>query len=89
MPDYKMERRPSEYFRDQMFASFWFEKVATSKMLDIIGPDNVMFETDFPHPTALYPDPQAHLLEALEGVDMVNVRKVLQENAERCYNLKL
>ena len=89
MPDYKMDRRPSEYFRDQMFASFWFEKVATSKMLDIIGPDNVMFETDFPHPTALYPDPQAHLLEALEGVDMVNVRKVLQENAERCYNLKL
>lgn len=89
MPDHKMDRRPVEYFRDQMFASFWFEKVATSKMLDIIGPDNVMFETDFPHPTSLYPDPQTHLLEAFEGVDMVNVRKVLQENAQRCYNLDL
>lgn len=89
MPDYKLDRRPVEYFRDQMFASFWFEKIAPAKMLDLVGPDNVMFETDFPHPTALYPDPQAHLLEALEGVDMVNVRKILQKNAERCYNLSL
>lgn len=88
MPDKKLQRRPAEYFRDQMFASFWFEKVAPQKMLDIIGPDNVMFETDFPHPTSLYPDPQAHITEALGGVDKSTLRKVLQGNAERCYNLK-
>jgi predicted TIM-barrel fold metal-dependent hydrolase len=88
MPDKKLQRRPAEYFRDQMFASFWFEKVAPQKMLDIIGPDNVMFETDFPHPTSLYPDPQAHITEALGGVDKPTLRKVLQGNAERCYNLK-
>jgi uncharacterized protein len=89
MPDYKMDRRPIEYFRDQMYASFWFEKVAPSKMLDLIGPDNVMFETDFPHPTALYPDPQAHLTEVLADLDKSVVRKILQENAQRCYNLDL
>ncbi|MFA7554600.1 MAG: amidohydrolase family protein [Spongiibacteraceae bacterium] len=89
MPDQKLQRRPTEYFRDQMFASFWFEKVAPSKMLDIIGPDNVMFETDFPHPTSLYPDPQGHIKEALGNVDPATVKKVLQDNAARCYNLKL
>src|SRR3546814_3415018 len=26
MPDKKLARRPTEYFRDQMYASFWFEK---------------------------------------------------------------
>ena len=88
MPEQKLQRRPVEYFRDQMFASFWFEKLAPQKMLDIIGPDNVMFETDFPHPTSLYPDPQAHITEALGGLDKATVRKVLQGNAERCYNLK-
>lgn len=88
MPEQKLQRRPVEYFRDQMFASFWFEKLAPQKMLDIIGPDNVMFETDFPHPTSLYPDPQAHITEALGGLDKATVRKVLQSNAERCYNLK-
>ncbi|MDB5714392.1 MAG: amidohydrolase [Sphingomonadales bacterium] len=88
MPDKKMARRPTEYFRDQMFASFWFEKAAPQKMLDIIGVDNVMFETDFPHPTSLY-DPQASIMEALGGVDEVTLRKVLQDNAARCYNLTL
>lgn len=89
MPDKKLQRRPMEYFRDQMYASFWFEKVAPQKMLDIIGPDNVMFETDFPHPTSIYPDPQAQIHEALSGVDKVTLRKVLQDNAARCYNLDL
>ncbi|PHR11802.1 MAG: amidohydrolase [Sphingopyxis sp.] len=89
MPDHNMQRRPVEYFKDQMFASFWFEKIAPSKMLDLIGPDNVMFETDFPHPTALYPDPQAHLSEVLADVDPAHVRKILQENAQRCYNIEL
>lgn len=89
MPTEKLQRRPTEYFRDQMFASFWFEKIGPSKMLDIIGPDNVMFETDFPHPTALYPDPQSHITEVLGDVDPATVRKVLQDNAARCYNIKL
>ena len=89
MPGKGLQRRPIEYFHDQMFASFWFEKTAPQKMLDIIGPDNVMFETDFPHPTSIYPDPQAQIQEALGGVDKVTLRKVLQDNAARCYNIKL
>ncbi|MDO9488913.1 MAG: amidohydrolase family protein, partial [Sphingomonadaceae bacterium] len=64
-----------------------FEKAAPQKMLELIGPDNVMFETDFPHPTSLYPDPQAQITEALGGVDKDTLRKVLQDNAARCYNL--
>ncbi|MDO9488030.1 MAG: amidohydrolase family protein [Sphingomonadaceae bacterium] len=87
MPDKKLDRRPTEYFRDQMYASFWFEKAAPQKMLELIGPDNVMFETDFPHPTSLY-NPQAQIEEALGGVDKGTLRKVLQDNAARCYNLK-
>ncbi|MDB5869869.1 MAG: amidohydrolase [Polaromonas sp.] len=89
MPEAKLQRRPKEYFRDQMFASFWFEKAAPQKMLELIGVDNVMFETDFPHPTSLYPDPQAHITEGLANVDPLIVRKVLHDNAARCYNLKL
>lgn len=87
MPDKKLQRRPIEYFHDQMYASFWFERAAPRKMLEIIGVDNVMFETDFPHPTSLYPDPQSHITEALGGVDKVTLNKVLHDNAARCYNL--
>ena len=42
---------PSEYFRRQVYSMFWFEK----ESLELLPKyqDNVMFETDFPHPTSL------------------------------------
>jgi hypothetical protein len=52
-PDYEM---PSEYFRRQVFGMFWFEHDAVRRIMDLY-PDNLMFETDFPHPTSLSPGP--------------------------------
>ena len=46
---------PSEYFRRQVYTMFWFEQT-TLGLLEKY-PDNVMFETDFPHPTSLTPTP--------------------------------
>ncbi|MFD1959887.1 amidohydrolase family protein [Novosphingobium panipatense] len=56
-------------------------------LLEIIGVDNVMFETDFPHPTSLYPGVQEHLKDVLGGHSPEVRRKVLQDNAVRLYNL--
>ena len=47
---------PLELFRRQVYACFWFESVAPQHTLESIGFDNVLFETDFPHPTCL-PEP--------------------------------
>jgi predicted TIM-barrel fold metal-dependent hydrolase len=58
-------------------------------MLEEIGYDRVMFETDYPHPTSLYPGVQDKLVEVL-GEHPYEVRKqVLQENAARLYNLPI
>ena len=51
--------RHSEYFRRQIYACFWFEQQDVSHTLELIGSDNILFETDFPHPTCLYPDSMA------------------------------
>ena len=40
---------PSELFHRNMLACFWFERVAPSKLIEEIGEDNILFETDFPH----------------------------------------
>lgn len=81
------QRRPWEYFRDHFWTSFWFEKHGPKTQLDIVGVDKVMFQTDFPHPTSLYPDVQRHIVEAL-GDRPYEVRKqVLQDNATRLFNL--
>ena len=65
--DYQMEEtggvdylsmKPSEYFRRQVYACFWFENNSLSEAIRRVGIDNCMFETDFPHPTCLYPTPR-------------------------------
>ena len=58
-----------------------------AELLETIGVDNVMFETDFPHPTSLYPGVQEHLKDVLGGYDRTIQKKVLQDNAQRFYNL--
>jgi uncharacterized protein len=84
-----LNKRPWEYFRDHFMCSFWFEKVAPKILLETIGVDNVMFETDFPHPTSLYPGVQAHLKDVLGGHTPEVRKKVLQDNPARLYNLDL
>lgn len=80
-------RRPWEYFRDHFMCSFWFESIGPKQLLETIGVDNVMFETDFPHPTSLYPGVQEHLVDVLGGYDHAIRKKVLQDNPVRMYNL--
>ena len=48
---------PSDYFRRQVYGSFWFEKDVAAALRWTCIPDNIMFETDFPHPTSLSPGP--------------------------------
>src|SRR5207244_2268690 len=46
---------PSEYFRRQIYCTFWFEESSMPMFADYA--DNIMFETDFPHTTSLSPGP--------------------------------
>lgn len=82
-----LQRRPWEYFHDHFMCSFWFEKVGPKQLLETIGVNNVMFETDFPHPTSLYPGVQEHLRDVFSGYDKATAKKVLQDNPVRFYNL--
>ena len=54
-----LAKKPSEYFRSNWYATFWFEENQgdVQGLLDKVGDDRVLFETDFPHPTCLYPSP--------------------------------
>lgn len=82
-----LKKQPWDYFRDHFYCTFWFEKIAPKYLLEIIGVDNVMFETDFPHPTSLYPGVQKHIQKSLGGYDYSIKKKVLETNAVRMYNL--
>ena len=85
----EFEMRPSEYFRRQVYACYWFEETASSRLLDKVGVDNIMFETDFPHPTSLYGDEVHARIAAGLGDCEPDVRhKILWANGERLYKVE-
>jgi predicted TIM-barrel fold metal-dependent hydrolase len=81
-----LELRPTEYFRRQIYASYWFEHDAEAVIREL-GADNIMFETDFPHPTCLYPSVREKVQQTLGGLGEEIQRKVLYQNAARVYQL--
>jgi predicted TIM-barrel fold metal-dependent hydrolase len=85
----KMSRKPSEYFKHNWYATFWFEADDTNlqSLIDQVGEDNVLFETDFPHPTCLYPDALAAVEEPMAALRPETRRKVLGENAAKLYRI--
>ncbi len=83
-----LKMRPTEYFKQHFWVSYWFESYAPMHMLDAIGVDKVMFETDYPHPTSLYPGVQDKLVATLGGHDYSVRKRVLEGNACDLYGLK-
>ncbi len=83
------KRRPKEYFRDHVYACFWFEDFGPRNMIEEVGVQNILFETDFPHPTCLYPRHQEHVASVLSDLDPYVRRRVLQDNALELYKLPI
>ena len=83
---------PSEAFRQHMYGSFWYES-STLPLLELY-PDNVLFETDFPHPTSLSPGPASTaqpardtVRQSMKGLPDDIIRKVLFENAAKLFKV--
>lgn len=83
-------RRPTEYFRDHISVMFWFEETAPQLLIEKVGVDNVLVETDIPHPACLYPTtPQERFGQVLRDVDPYVRSRVLQDNAAELYSIPL
>jgi uncharacterized protein len=80
---------PSGYFRRQMHGCFWFEQYGLAEAIDALGDEHVMFETDFPHPTCLYPDSLVEATAALSTLTPAVRAKVLSTNAIGLYGLPI
>ena len=71
-----------------MYACSWFERRDFANTVRKVGIDNVMFETDFPHPTCLYPNGLDYLTSALNEMTLDERRRVFGGTTARVYNLK-
>lgn len=85
----ELSRKPSEFFQDHWYATFWFEQNGgdLQGLIDRVGEDNVLFETDFPHPTCMYPNPLQAVEERMSALRPETRRKVLGDNAAALYRI--
>ncbi len=84
-----LKRRPREYFKDHFYVTFWFEDRGVKHFIESVGADNLLFETDFPHPTCLYPESQEHLARVLAKLEPAVRRRVVQDNAAELYKIPI
>ncbi len=85
----QLGKAPSEYFKSNWWATMWFEtgRGHLQELVDKVGEDNIMFETDFPHPTSLWPNPLEHVHEAMATLRPESRTKILADNGKKLYRL--
>jgi len=84
--DYRIKQKPSEIFRQQVLVTFEEEPLGP-KLLPLLGEDNVMWASDYPHPDSPFPFSRKAIDEAFAGLDPVLRRKATGENCKRLYHL--
>ncbi|UUZ62843.1 amidohydrolase [Polaromonas sp. P1-6] len=66
-PEYKL--LPSEFFKRQFYGCFWFEQDTLKPAIEKLGADNILYETDFPHPTSMSPGPCTSAVNPSEYIE--------------------
>ena len=82
-----LSMKPSEYFTRQFYGCFWFEDRTLAPAIEQLGADCVMFETDYPHPTCLYPQSSERGRASVARLPEDVQRKVLHDNAAQLYKI--
>jgi predicted TIM-barrel fold metal-dependent hydrolase len=79
---------PSTYYYRQIYGCFFRDRHGIDS-IEAVGPDNVTFETDYPHTDSTWPDTLAVAEELMAGVPQDVVDKVMRTNAARMLHLDL
>jgi predicted TIM-barrel fold metal-dependent hydrolase len=79
------DRLPSEVFREHFIACFITDS-AGLRMLDLIGPEIVCVETDYPHSDSTWPLTPERLATQLARLDADTIAAVTHRNAMRLFN---
>ncbi len=81
-----LSMKPSEFWRRQGFSTYQREP-SIAAMIDLIGEDNIMWGSDYPHPDGIWPDSQKWIDIDLKGVDPAVRKKITCDNACKLYGL--
>jgi predicted TIM-barrel fold metal-dependent hydrolase len=79
---------PSTYYYRQIYGCFFRDQHGIDA-IDKVGPDNVTFETDYPHTDSTWPHTKKVAEELMAGLPQDVVDKVMRTNAARMLHLDI
>ena len=82
--DLTLKKKPSEYWKRQCFATYQSDPIGI-RLLDVLGEQNVMWGSDFPHPDGVWPDSQDFIRRELAALSPEHRHLVVCGNAQRLY----
>lgn len=77
---------PSSYYYGRIFGCFTADRVGL-KNLDLVGEDNICFETDYPHTDTTWPYSREYAEKMVADLDDAVAYKVLRGNAIKMLEL--
>ena len=78
---------PSVYFHRNVFLTFIEEELALQRLRDVIGVENMLWSTDFPHPVTSWPNSRSLIETMFDGVPADERELILSGNAARVWDL--
>ena len=84
--DLTLTMRPSEYWRRQCYATYQSDPIGL-RLLDILGEENIMWGSDFPHPDGVWPDSREFIDREFEQISDEVRQKIVCDNAANLYRL--
>ena len=78
--------KPSEYWARQGYTTFQDEAL-TKEVISIVGVDNIMWGSDYPHPDGIWPDSPRIIQRNLSHLDQSTLSKLVYGNTKKLYRI--
>ena len=82
---FRNDTLPSDFFRSNVFLSFQEDDLGIRDR-DMMGVDNLMWGSDYPHAESTWPNSRQVIDRILKGVPEDEKRKIVGDNAARLYH---
>jgi predicted TIM-barrel fold metal-dependent hydrolase len=82
-----LKMKPSEYWRRQMHCTFINDELGVQRLRDIVGVENIMWSSDYPHPQTSFPRSREVVEHDFAGLPPDERELILWGNAARLYGL--
>ena len=79
-----LEMDPSDYWHRQGHSTFQ-DEVLTQETVDLVGVDNIMWGSDYPHPDGIWPESRQLLESNLAALDADTRARITYRNAAQLY----